>query len=126
MSFNISRGNIDQHLNGPNDPHSVGEVITPAGYNKFTVHGAPAGSTLGPIAMNLAFAHQYGINQVQKGGGAGGVDFSFCDASGNVIGTPNHDQGMCMVRHQDVGDRALYFQATFHKAGDYTFTGGAG
>ena len=125
MSFNITRGNLDQHLSGPNDPHSVGEVIQPVGYNKFTVHNAHAGTTLGPLAMNLAFTYSYGINQTQRGGGQGGVSFTFCDAAGNVIGTPNVDQGMCMVNHSQIGDRPLYWKAEFHKAGDYTFTGGA-
>lgn len=124
MSFNITRGNLDQHLVGPANPSAVGQVITAQGLNKFTVHGAQAGQVLGPLAMNIPFAHWYGINQTQKGGGKGGVSFGFCDEAGAPLGAQNVDQGMAMVGAG--GSIPLYFKVTFHLPGDYTFTGNPG
>ena len=124
MSFNITRGNLDQHLVGPSNPSAVGQVITTQGLNKFTVHGAQPGQVLGPLPMNIPFAHWYGINQTQRGGGKGGVEFGFCDEHGAPLGAQGHDQGMSMIGAGGVAP--LYWQAKFHLAGDYTFTGGAG
>ena len=126
MSFNITRGNLDQHLVGPANPAAVGQVITVEGNHKFTVHGAPAGSVLGPLPMNIPFAHSYGINQTQMGGGKGGVTFGFCDEHGNAIGVQGHDQAMSQVTTAQAGVTPLYWQAKFLKSGDYTFGGGAG
>jgi hypothetical protein len=124
MSFNITLGNLSRHLTGPSNPTALGQLILTAADSKFTVHGAQAGQTLGPIAMNLPFTHFYGIKQEQHGGGKNGVFFGFCDEHGVAIGAQNQDQGMCMVGAG--GHVPLYFKAVFDLAGDYTFTGNPG
>lgn len=124
-SFNITLGNLDQHLTGPSNPATASQLLTVAGLNKFTVHGAPAGSSI-VVAMDIHFAHQYGLRQTQLGGGKGGVEFGFIDAAGAQVGVHNVDQGMAMVTTSQANDKAIRLEITFHKAGDYTFVGGAG
>lgn len=124
MLFNITLGNFDKHIQGPSNPTAVGQLIRNDADRKFTVHGAQAGQTLGPIAMNIPFVHFYGIRQTQKGGGKDGVFFGFCDEQGHPVGAQNQDQGMCMIGTGS--HEPLYFKATFDKPGDYTFTGNQG
>jgi hypothetical protein len=130
MSFNITLGNLADHIQGPANPSALSELIKAEGTgpNKFTVHGAKPGQVL-DVAMDLPYTKSYGINQTQKGGGTPtqhGVEFSFVDQNGSSLGPVVHDQMMAMLTKAAAGSLVVHFKATFLAAGDYTFTGNKG
>lgn len=130
MSFNITLGNLADHLQGPANPAALSQLFKAEGTgpNKFTVHGAKPGQVL-DVAMDIPYVKSYGINQTQKGGGTPtqhGVEFSFVDQNGSNIGVVAHDQAMTVLTKAAAGSLQIRFKATFLAAGDYTFTGNKG
>jgi hypothetical protein len=118
---------IGNNQPGPSNPTHASQLISHAGLDKFTAHGAVA-DTETSLAFDIAFPNFYIIRQTQKGGGKNGVKHGFVNGAGHYVGVVGSDQDApCMItRAQADAAGGVRWQAEYLKAGDYTFQGGAG